>query len=429
MQIKMCLVSVVVLILSFSINCFAERLALVVTSPSFDSVESVFGHSFLVLYKDEFPELDSRVISFVANTKNQTKNIKYLLKGLAGDFETEIKVEPFYQKYFQYALVENRSLYFYELDISKLKIELLQRNVLNLKLKNYKFITQNCSNSLLDFLKSLDYETNHSKKFYITPNETQKLISKYTINSFIIRNPRINLKDDKTLEVLNFYARSGKYADNLAETNKDRTATVEPKVDIYLRKNLSDQKIFFDASKENLRFKYSPIYRDYIDVNFSELNLNKVELASIEILSESNEYKINQLTLVNLEKNSFHKILPINYGFAIYAQSPDFADELKMKFSINVGTAIALFSNKVPLFADIKMVTTEGDNSTTTVRLRGFISDSNNIKQYLEFSKDITPKEPHKLLYEFNVLLNQENNIGLSYNSDEILSLRYRHSF
>ena len=409
-------------------SCFADRLALVVTSPSFDSAESVFGHSFLMLYSGEFPDLNSKTISFVANTGNQQKNLNYLLKGLNGGFNTEIRVEEFSQKYFQYVLVENRSLYFYELSLTAQQIKLINRTMPNQRMGNYKFVTNNCAHSILSFLEKNGYETDHTGDVYLTPNETAKFISKYIKSFFVVRNPRAYIKDKNTLEVLSFYSKGSYDSESLLKTNQGRSATAAPTFTVTDEIYFKDRKLSYSFSKNENFLKFSPIYRDYLDLNFAELSLNKVELLSVQLISKNTAYELGKFTLINFEKNSFHKLFPLNYAIELIRSREAYGLKLRNGFKLSLGTSASFFSAKMPIFSDIKLVSNEEENSRYFFRLRGFLTDNNRIKQYLTLNHDLLSRE-QTFDYDFNVNLNSSFSLSFNYDSKQLSKILLMYSF
>lgn len=128
-----------------------QQLSIVFASQNIKSPVSMFGHTFLVLHDDPFPEPDSIVVEFLGQTNMvPLAQLQALARYIPGSYH----LAPFYEKFRQYDL-ESRDMWIYRITLSEsAKNELLERIEGRLSDNNfqYTFISYNCSYYVLDLL-------------------------------------------------------------------------------------------------------------------------------------------------------------------------------------------------------------------------------------------------------------------------------------
>ena len=140
-----------------------------------NSPASIFGHTFIILKKNEKIQLDDIVIEFIGNMKGISMSpIKSLFSSIPGHY----KLKYWYEKRREYDL-ENRDIWEYELNTTVTDIKRLWSHYRKIKGKTfeYNFFFKNCSYYLLELItNTLNEETDLLKSFpgYTVPIETIK---------------------------------------------------------------------------------------------------------------------------------------------------------------------------------------------------------------------------------------------------------------
>jgi len=160
----------------------AEGLSLMFASQYLENPASSFGHTYLKVNSSKKALYLNKVISFAANVPKDVDILEYLWKGLMGGFPGYFSVHPFYFLYHEYANMEQRDVWEFELDISKEKtlelLALLYELIFSADF-DYLFLTDNCSALLLSLL-DMEFKEDLLEKipFYVVPIETAKILEK-----------------------------------------------------------------------------------------------------------------------------------------------------------------------------------------------------------------------------------------------------------
>ena len=135
----------------------AESLTLVFASAYLNNPSSMYGHTLLRVDahgQDERTRLLAYAINFAANT-DEKNGLVFAVKGLLGGYPGTYSVLPYYLKVREYADMENRDLWEYELDFSPPEVDRVLRHAWELlpAYFAYFFFDENCSYHLLGLLQ------------------------------------------------------------------------------------------------------------------------------------------------------------------------------------------------------------------------------------------------------------------------------------
>lgn len=145
---------------------------LVFASENLNSPASMFGHLFLIFSRIDEPTLDSTAVSFAARVDHNLSSFNYLRSGLMGGFKGVLTVEPAYLKFHQYGRIQQRILYFFEMDFNRVALEKLVRHLEREQSSEFQyfFFTDNCA-SRIDFaLRRARGLPDHSP-YYVIPGD------------------------------------------------------------------------------------------------------------------------------------------------------------------------------------------------------------------------------------------------------------------
>ncbi|MEJ2692349.1 MAG: DUF4105 domain-containing protein [Candidatus Thiodiazotropha sp.] len=132
-------------------------ITLVFPSAYINSPSSMFGHTLLRI-DPRGPESDSRLFSyavnFAANT-DETNGLVFAVKGLTGLYPGGFSLMPYYDKVQEYAELENRDMWEYELNLEPSEIRRILEHLWELRQIPfpYYFFNKNCSYQLLALLE------------------------------------------------------------------------------------------------------------------------------------------------------------------------------------------------------------------------------------------------------------------------------------
>ncbi len=158
-----------------------HNVALVFPTAYMNSPASMFGHTFLRLDKDPNLPLVSEAVNYAARTAEEN-GLRYLYNGLFGGYRGYYSMLPYYKKIKEYAAMEQRDMWEYELDLNATEIRRLLYHLYELKgiYGDYYFFTKNCSYNLLWLLESAKIDTHlpDDFRFKVIPVDTIRSIQK-----------------------------------------------------------------------------------------------------------------------------------------------------------------------------------------------------------------------------------------------------------
>jgi len=143
---------------------------------------SMFGHSFLKLDKQQSSkgsQLLASTVNYAAMTAKE-RGLNFVLKGLFGGYQGKFTLAPYYLLLKEYADLDNRDLWEYQLNFTPQEIQRLLLHLWELLPANfdYYFINKNCSYQLLSLLEVARPDLNLSSqfKFDAIPADTVRAI-------------------------------------------------------------------------------------------------------------------------------------------------------------------------------------------------------------------------------------------------------------
>lgn len=136
----------------------AEAVSLVFASSYMNNAASMFGHTFLRFHSRsnrDGRELLDYGVSFFANT-GRDGGVPFALYGLAGKYPGYFSLAPYHETLKEYANLEGRDVFEYELALSPAEVERLVERLLELERTHfdYWFLDENCSYRLLAALEA-----------------------------------------------------------------------------------------------------------------------------------------------------------------------------------------------------------------------------------------------------------------------------------
>ncbi len=179
----------------------ANGVSLIFASQYLENPASSFGHTFLKINSDKKALYLNKVVSFAAEVPNDVPAYTYIYKGLFGGFDSFFSVYPFYLTFNEYANLERRDLWEYRLKLNQDQSEELLSYIYELVNKgniDYSFFSKNCAGMILKLLETtLENELFSDLPFYISPQESVKVLSKNNLIEEVIYHPSITSRLNK----------------------------------------------------------------------------------------------------------------------------------------------------------------------------------------------------------------------------------------
>ncbi|XOZ33118.1 DUF4105 domain-containing protein [Halomonadaceae bacterium KBTZ08] len=133
-----------------------ERVALIFPASYLNSPSSMFGHTLLRIDRgnDEDGVWLSRAINFGATVQGQENSLLYVYRGLFGGYPGYFSNVPYMNKIRDYAHLENRDMWEYQLNLTQSEREWLLAHLWELEdiEFDYLFMDENCSFRLLELI-------------------------------------------------------------------------------------------------------------------------------------------------------------------------------------------------------------------------------------------------------------------------------------
>ena len=152
-----------------------RRVTLVFASAYLNNPSSMFGHTLLRLDGQGRSPLLSWAVNFAAQTRDR-QGLSYAWKGVTGGYAGRFGIYPYYDKVREYARIENRDLWEYELDLTAKQLDRLLAHLWELRELefDYFFFDENCSFQLLALLEVArpDLELTRGFKVWAAPVDT-----------------------------------------------------------------------------------------------------------------------------------------------------------------------------------------------------------------------------------------------------------------
>jgi hypothetical protein len=296
----------------------SDGLSLMFASQYLENPASSFGHTYLKINSSQKALYLNKVISFAANIPKDVGAPEYLWKGLTGGFPGYFSVHPFYFLYHEYANMEQRDIWEYELDFNEKEtkelLAILYEFIFVAEF-DYLFLTDNCSSLLLRLLDiKVGKDLIEELPFYVVPIETVKVLKKNNLVRKSIFHPSIisrmngiakELSEEELVESLR-YIRDEK---PLSEDASARTLDLSLEYLNFLRQKQAGE----------LEKKQREDFDDYLHMRSRHPSGGIPQLAAIDPLEASNPLRFS-LGLMQLDKRS------IGYSWQIRPVGKDFLD-------------------------------------------------------------------------------------------------------
>ncbi len=224
-----------------------QNVTLVFPTAYMNSPASMFGHTFLRLDKDPHLPLVSEAVNYAARTAEEN-GLRYLYNGLFGGYRGYYSMLPYYKKIKEYAAMEQRDMWEYELDLNATEIRRLLYHLYELKgvYGDYYFFTKNCSYNLLWLLESAKIDTHlpDDFRFKVIPVDTIRSVKQRgLIGSVHFRGSK-----RRRMEALLRQIANHKVARKFCKTYDLKLLS-----DL----NITQQALIVDLGVENLKFRRS----------------------------------------------------------------------------------------------------------------------------------------------------------------------------
>jgi hypothetical protein len=131
-----------------------KALVLVFPSAYMNNPSSMFGHTMLRIDSAYQSRLLSHVVNYGADIDDS--GILYPFKGIFGYYKGYFKIFPYYERIKEYADIEQRDMWEYQLDFSESEVQKMFLHLWELKdiYSYYYFFDENCSYNLLFLLEA-----------------------------------------------------------------------------------------------------------------------------------------------------------------------------------------------------------------------------------------------------------------------------------
>jgi hypothetical protein len=161
----------------------ADHIVLVFASSYLNSPSSMYGHTLLRI---DPPGVErgskwlSHAVSFAAVVQSDDNSLFYAWKGLAGGYPGFFSMLPYYEKIQEYNKLENRDLWEYRLNLTRVEVDRLMLHLWELDRVEfpYYFLDENCAYRLLELIDIARPQSNVTAEFGFTviPVDTVKAV-------------------------------------------------------------------------------------------------------------------------------------------------------------------------------------------------------------------------------------------------------------
>ncbi|WP_291027770.1 DUF4105 domain-containing protein [Helicobacter sp.] len=170
------------------------KASIVFPSAHINSPASMFGHTFLLLDSVFQSRLLAFAINYQADADQNTENpIAFAFNGLFGFYTGSYSNLPYYDKIKEYANVESRDMWEYELNLNPQEITQLYNHIWELSdsFSWYYFFDRNCSYNILWLLEVArpSLQLRHQFIYQVNPPETLFVFQKANLITQIVYRP------------------------------------------------------------------------------------------------------------------------------------------------------------------------------------------------------------------------------------------------
>lgn len=160
-------------------NQFLENdFHLAFASSDSSSPASMFGHTFLALYKKNGSYLNGYAVNYAANFGHQENSIAYFAYGVTGGYPGIITVTPLHEKIKEYTYKNQRDIFLFKLSLNSMQKKQIIFTLWERKKASfdYFFIDENCSYNIIKLLQIIEPNIHAYSNLFnqIIPFETVK---------------------------------------------------------------------------------------------------------------------------------------------------------------------------------------------------------------------------------------------------------------
>lgn len=450
---------------------------------------STFGHSFIKLNNIEDNDLFSSSISFGALVPENENMLKYIIKGLSGQYESGYSDKYFYTQDLTYSNTEFRDMWEYKLKLSEYdkKIILLHLWEVITKKFDYYFLSKNCGYRVSQLLNLVSKENivNGNENYYL-PVETFNKIkelnminnvifipsNKKVLNAYyekldlkekeIIQNVLLNgfnknllneLNENSKIHILDFLML---YYKQMKIINKDFENLDKYKKETLIERfkyKVSDKKeininilddptktskknkldISYD-NKDNIRLSFSPYYHNFLNIS----NLESDELDFLNLETEISKDTLNvksfdliKLNKINLEKDNLFN--EFNYSWKVNIGYKNLKEKDLYFSTYGIGDGFKINNLTIYSMIDFSLI-----NQNDYIRIRPNININYEINKFnklsfeLGYNKDVFSSNEFKdckIEYQYNINTNYAINFSYSKFEENEFLIKFKYLF
>lgn len=399
-----------------------KSISLILVSGYVSNPASTFGHSFIKLNTSD-NNLFSSSVNYGALVPDNENMLKYIYKGLTGEYEAGFSDQYFYTQDMTYTNTEFRDMWEYKLNLTDFQQKLILLHIWEIvgKKYDYYFLNKNCGFRVTEVL-NLVTKTDFLDKsnLWFLPVETFQDIESKEPNlisevKFIPSNKRVfnayfdRLNDNQKIVVKELLFNEFKNKDNFEKLNEDDKIVVLDFLLLYYKQSLvvdSGNKKLEEIKQRILieRFKYRVSNSKPINIENIESPAKNTNPINFEVFSgfdSSNEkfvglsfspYKQTSLGISNLNFDNLvaldgrlgiseNKVFIDKFDLIkiskINLDKNNLLNEFNYNWSIHIG--LENFNNKTTHFANFGIGENiyKGNNFIIYTFLNSSINDSN----------------------------------------------------
>ena len=230
-----------------------EPIGLTVIFPSAhpNSPSSMFGHTSLLI-NGKGRTNSTRMLDFTINYAAQvdtSNGLLYAVKGLSGGFIGRFYLTPYHTKLREYAQMENRDIWEYQLKLPQETVDFVIMHAWELlgTYSDYYFFTENCSYHLLALLEAdmYDYKMTSEFRSWVLPTDTLRVLdSRGLVNKVnyypsnhrkVVARRKSLTQEENSLAMAVYEDGVDSHTDELEGLNLERRAAVLDMAFDYLR--------------------------------------------------------------------------------------------------------------------------------------------------------------------------------------------------
>ena len=329
----------------------ADKISLVYASENVKNPSSMMGHTFLKIGGKNYKSQQvNHAITFytVIESFNPLKLIyQNTISGMKGLFA----LQPYEIIKQKYTKKENRNLWEYQLSLTEYRRRLIYYHAWELKDMDmkYYFTSYNCATVLYNMLSLVNPKIYNDKKIWLTPLDCVKFLYKYNLikkaQLFPSKTWLMKMIED-TNSSFNHTRNIDKKIVNLSNYKSPSMIPSERQLTVsYCNLN----------QKNYLKLAFLPASHLINDYNREYFGENELRIASLSILADNKNLKLENFTLYGMKSYMPYSNLThdLSYQFEIavkkeYTEDDHYADTLKIDGGVGIDF---LFFNDVNIYA------------------------------------------------------------------------------